>query len=163
MEGISHLTFICLDLEEMARVLVDGLGACEVYDSRAEHFSLSREKFFLLGGVWIAVMEGGPPLERSYQHVAFAVSAADLPRYRANLKPSEWRSARLVRGSKAKGSRCTSMILITTCSSCTVAAWSGVWPATPARALTIRPSRRRLAARLSAGVGPLGRRNRNVG
>ncbi|MGY3265783.1 FosX/FosE/FosI family fosfomycin resistance hydrolase [Lysobacter sp. HA35] len=86
MEGISHLTFICRDLEQMARVLVEGLGAREVYDSQSEQFSLSREKFFLLGGVWLAAMEGEPPLSRSYQHVAFAVSASDLPQYRAQLE-----------------------------------------------------------------------------
>ena len=86
MEGISHLTFICRNLEQMARMLVEGLGAREVYDSHAEQFSLSCEKFFLLGGVWLAVMEGVPPAERSYQHVAFAVSAPDLPTYRARLE-----------------------------------------------------------------------------
>lgn len=86
MEGISHLTFICRDLERMTRVLVDGLGAREVYDSGAEQFSLSREKFFVLGGTWLAVMEGASPAERSYQHVAFAVSESDLPRYRAQLE-----------------------------------------------------------------------------
>jgi catechol 2,3-dioxygenase-like lactoylglutathione lyase family enzyme len=86
MEGISHLTFICRDIEQMARMLVEGLGAREVYDSHAEQFSLSREKFFLLGGVWLAVMEGEPPAARSYQHVAFAVSEADLPDYRARLE-----------------------------------------------------------------------------
>ncbi len=36
-----------------------GLGAREVYDSHSRTFSLSREKFFLLGGVWIAAMERG--------------------------------------------------------------------------------------------------------
>jgi catechol 2,3-dioxygenase-like lactoylglutathione lyase family enzyme len=86
MEGISHVTFICRDLERMARLLVDGLGAREVYDSHGEQFSLSREKFFLLVGVWIAVMEGDPPAERSYQHIAFSVAQADLPHYRASLE-----------------------------------------------------------------------------
>ncbi|MGJ4803519.1 FosX/FosE/FosI family fosfomycin resistance hydrolase [Luteimonas sp. SDU82] len=86
MEGISHLTFICRDLERMTKVLVDGLGAREVYDSGAEQFSLSREKFFVLGGTWLAVMEGASPAERSYQHVAFAVAESDLPRYQAQLK-----------------------------------------------------------------------------
>jgi catechol 2,3-dioxygenase-like lactoylglutathione lyase family enzyme len=86
MEGIGHLTFICRDLEQMARVLVEGLGAREVYDSQSEQFSLSREKFFVLGGVWLAAMEGEPPVNRSYQHVAFSVSGSDLPQYRARLE-----------------------------------------------------------------------------
>lgn len=86
MKGISHITFIVRDLERMATFLCAGLGACEVYDSASRNFSLSREKFFLLGDIWIAAMEGEPPAERSYQHVAFAVDEADLPRYQARLE-----------------------------------------------------------------------------
>lgn len=86
MEGISHITFLVRDLERMAAFLCQGLDAREIYDSSNQNHSLSREKFFLLGGVWIAAMEGEPPAHRSYQHVAFAVSNADLPRYRANLQ-----------------------------------------------------------------------------
>lgn len=86
MQGISHLTFIVRDLGRMAQFLCKGLGAREVYDSTRHHFSLSREKFFVLGGVWLAAMEGEPPAERSYQHVAFAVDVSDLPRYKANLE-----------------------------------------------------------------------------
>ena len=85
MRGISHLTFIVRDLERMATFLCDGLGAREVYDSAGREFSLSREKFFELGGVWLAAMEGEPPAERSYQHVAFAVDEADIPVYSARL------------------------------------------------------------------------------
>ena len=84
IEGVSHITFIVRDLDRMATFLRDGLGAEEVYDSRAKNFSLSREKFFLLGGVWIAAMEG-QPTKRSYRHVAFKVSEADLPSYEARL------------------------------------------------------------------------------
>lgn len=86
MEGISHITFVVQDLERMATLLCHGLGAREIYDSAGQNYSLSREKFFLLGGVWIAAMEGEPPAQRSYQHVAFAVDDADLPRYQANLQ-----------------------------------------------------------------------------
>lgn len=86
MKGISHITFLCRDLERMARVLVEGLGAREVYDSGTEPFSLSREKFFLLGDVWLAAMEGEPPQDRTYAHVAFTVSADALPQYRARLE-----------------------------------------------------------------------------
>ena len=86
MEGISHITFIVKDLERMATLLCQGLGAREVYDSAGQDHSLSREKFFVLGGTWIAAMEGEPPAERSYQHVAFSVGEADLPKYHANLQ-----------------------------------------------------------------------------
>lgn len=84
--GISHLTFLVGDLERTARFFVEGLGAREVYDSGDRPHSLSREKFFELGGVWIATMQGEPPAERSYRHVAFRVAVADLPGYRARLE-----------------------------------------------------------------------------
>ncbi|ASR44222.1 FosX/FosE/FosI family fosfomycin resistance thiol transferase [Xanthomonas citri pv. mangiferaeindicae] len=86
ISGISHLTFVVRDLARTARLLVEGLGATEVYDSGDRPHSLSREKFFVLGGVWIAAMEGEPPAERSYGHVAFSVNAADLPGYRVRLE-----------------------------------------------------------------------------
>lgn len=86
VQGISHLTFVVRDLDRMARFLCDGLGAREVYDSGVRPFSLSPEKFFVLGGVWLAAMQGEPPSERSYQHVAFAVEASVLPAYRARLE-----------------------------------------------------------------------------
>ncbi|MDC7808091.1 FosX/FosE/FosI family fosfomycin resistance hydrolase [Luteimonas sp BLCC-B24] len=84
--GISHLTFLVRDLERTARLLVDGLGAREVYDSGERTHSLSPEKFFVLGGVWLVAMEGEPPAERSYRHVAFQVDAEDLPGYRTRLE-----------------------------------------------------------------------------
>ena len=85
IRGISHLTFIVRDLDRTARLLTEGLGAEEVYDSASRNFSLSREKFFLLCGVWLAFMEGSPA-GRSYRHVAFEVDAADLPRYETRLR-----------------------------------------------------------------------------
>lgn len=86
MHGLSHITFVVRDLDRMARLLCEGLGAREVYDSDGRNYSLSREKFFVLGGVWLAAMEGEPPTGRSYQHVAFAVDEAELPAYRARLE-----------------------------------------------------------------------------
>ena len=71
--GLSHLTFIVSDVDRTARLFCEGLGAQEVYDSQGRNFSLSREKFVLLGGLWLAFMEGEPPSERTYRHVAFAV------------------------------------------------------------------------------------------
>ena len=86
VKGLSHLTFIVANLERAARFFCDGLGAREVYDSAGREFSLSREKFFELGGLWLVAMQGEPPRERSYQHVAFAVAANDLPVYEARLR-----------------------------------------------------------------------------
>jgi fosfomycin resistance protein FosX len=80
IEGLSHLTFVSSDLDRMTRLLVEGLGGRVVYDSGDATFSLSRERFFDLGGLWIAVMEGAPLPDRSYNHVAFKVAEADIDR-----------------------------------------------------------------------------------
>jgi catechol 2,3-dioxygenase-like lactoylglutathione lyase family enzyme len=85
IEGISHITFIASDLERTANLLCAGLGAKEVYDSAKRNFSISREKFFTLGGVWLAVMEG-KPVARTYRHVAFKVDATELPALEARLR-----------------------------------------------------------------------------
>lgn len=86
VEGISHITFIVKDLERSARFLCEGLGASEIYDSRGKNFSQSREKFFVLGGTWLAFMEGAPPTERSYRHLAFKVSPESLPLFENRLR-----------------------------------------------------------------------------
>ncbi len=86
VQGISHITFIVRDLERTAKLLCDGLGAEEVYHSGDKTFSFAREKFFVLGGVWLAAMEGTPPTERSYRHVAFKVDEAELPLFEARLR-----------------------------------------------------------------------------
>ncbi len=65
------------DLDRTSELFRQALGAAEVYDSGDRQFSLAREKFFLLGGVWLAFMQG-EPIERSYRHVAFAVDDDDL-------------------------------------------------------------------------------------
>jgi fosfomycin resistance protein FosX len=86
IEGLSHITFIVKDLERMKLLFVGALGGKEIYDSGDKPFSISREKFFEVGGIWIAAMEGDPLAERTYNHVAFKVSADDLPRYRAAIE-----------------------------------------------------------------------------
>ncbi|UNK59137.1 FosX/FosE/FosI family fosfomycin resistance hydrolase [Pseudoxanthomonas daejeonensis] len=86
MRGISHVTFVVADLERTARLFGEGLGAREVYDSAGREHSISREKFFVLGDLWLVAMQGAPLADRSYRHVAFAVDAAELPGYRQRLQ-----------------------------------------------------------------------------
>lgn len=78
IEGLSHITFIVADLDRMEEVLVTVLGARRVYDSGEKTFSLSRERFFLVGEgeatLWIATMEGEPLPSRSYNHIAFKIA-----------------------------------------------------------------------------------------
>lgn len=78
MPKINHITLICKDLERTAALFRELLGAEEVYSSETKNFSLSKEKFLLVGELWIALMEGDP-LPRSYNHIAFSVQEEELP------------------------------------------------------------------------------------
>ena len=81
IEGLSHITFIARDLERTGALLTGVFGAEEIYASGEEKFSLSREKFFLVGGVWVAVMQGESLPWRSYNHVAFKIAETDFDLY----------------------------------------------------------------------------------
>lgn len=87
--GLSHVTFIVRDLDRMESILTGVLGAGRVYDSGDETFSLSPERFYLVGegatATWIAVMLGDVDLPQSYNHVAFQVDRRDLPALRERL------------------------------------------------------------------------------
>lgn len=78
IEGLSHLTFIVRDLNKMAEIVTKVLGGEEVYSSGDATFSTSREKFFIAGGIWLAVMEGESLPTRTYNHVAFKVDDQQL-------------------------------------------------------------------------------------
>lgn len=81
VEGLSHITFICRDLERMSVILKHVMEAQEIYDSGENTFSKSKEKFFTIGNVWVAVMEGESLTHRSYNHVAFKVPDSELDGY----------------------------------------------------------------------------------
>lgn len=85
IDGISHITLICKDLEKSAHLFRDLFDAVEVYSSETKQFSVSKEKFLLIGDLWIALMEG-EPLERSYNHMAFHIQEEDLSFFEAKIK-----------------------------------------------------------------------------
>lgn len=86
IEGLSHITFIVRDLDRMEVLLTTLLGARKVYDSGSRTFSLSRERFFLVGRLWIATMEGDPLPSRTYNHIAFKISDVDYDECLARIK-----------------------------------------------------------------------------
>jgi catechol 2,3-dioxygenase-like lactoylglutathione lyase family enzyme len=86
IEGLSHLTFVVRDLDRMTRILTGVFDAREVYCSGDETFSIAREKFFRVGALWIAVMEGEPLPSRSYNHVAFKIDEAEFDAYAAKVR-----------------------------------------------------------------------------
>ena len=69
--GLSHITFVVRDLAAMSRIMVEVLGGREVYSSGARQHSISAEKFFMVGDVWVAIMQGESLPTRTYNHVAF--------------------------------------------------------------------------------------------
>jgi len=86
IEGLSHITLITSDLERMGAIVEQVLDGKEIYSSGDDTFSLSREKFFLVGGVWIAVMEGESLPTRTYNHVAFKIAPSEIETYRARIE-----------------------------------------------------------------------------
>ena len=79
--GLSHITFIVNDLDRSTLFFNKVFGAKEIYSSGDKTYSLAKEKFFLIGGLWICAMEGTPPTERSYNHIAFQIQENEIDGY----------------------------------------------------------------------------------
>lgn len=74
----------------MEEVLSTIFNARKVYDSGTETFSLSKERFFLLGQgeepVWIATMEGEALPTRTYNHIAFRIDESEYEEYLGRIR-----------------------------------------------------------------------------
>jgi catechol 2,3-dioxygenase-like lactoylglutathione lyase family enzyme len=77
IKGLSHITFICKDIEKSAHMFKHIFDADKVYSSGNKTFSISKEIFLNIGGIWVAIMEG-ESIEKTYNHVAFQVNETDL-------------------------------------------------------------------------------------
>ena len=86
IEGLSHITFIVRDLDRTSSFLSGIFDAKEIYSSGDATFSISREKFFLIGGMWIAIMEGESLQERTYNHVAFKIPDEQFDEYKERVR-----------------------------------------------------------------------------
>ena len=86
IQGISHITFIVKDIENATRFFNSIFDAKEVYSSEEKAFSFSPEKFFLINGLWIVIMEGDSLKENTYNHIAFKISEADFDVYLRRIK-----------------------------------------------------------------------------
>jgi catechol 2,3-dioxygenase-like lactoylglutathione lyase family enzyme len=86
IKTLSHITITVRNVERTGKFLQTVFDAKEVYDSSKKNFSLSYEKFFVIGDIWIAVMEGEPLQKRSYNHVAFKVSDSEFDEYVSRIK-----------------------------------------------------------------------------
>lgn len=81
IEGLSHITFIVKDLDRTSNFLTSVFEAKEVYSSDERKFSYSKEKYFLINGLWLAIMEGEPLSEKTYNHIALKIAESDLEKY----------------------------------------------------------------------------------
>ena len=86
IEGLSHITLIVSNLDRMTSFLSEIFGAEEIYASGHETFSLSKEKFFLIGGVWVAIMEGDSLHEKTYNHIAFKIPDEQFDAYAERVR-----------------------------------------------------------------------------
>jgi len=86
INGISHLTFIVQDIEKATLFFKKIFSAEIVYDSGGQTFSLSRERFFLIGNLWIVAMQGKPLSENTYNHIAFQINECDFDDYKERIE-----------------------------------------------------------------------------
>ncbi|HBI6126542.1 TPA: FosX/FosE/FosI family fosfomycin resistance thiol transferase [Listeria monocytogenes] len=86
ISGLSHITLIVKDLNKTTAFLQNIFNAEEIYSSGDKTFSLSKEKFFLIAGLWICIMEGDSLQERTYNHVAFQIQSEEVDEYTERIK-----------------------------------------------------------------------------
>ncbi|MFQ3612663.1 MAG: FosX/FosE/FosI family fosfomycin resistance thiol transferase [Cyanobacteriota bacterium] len=80
------MTFIVRDVRRMARILIQVLEAEEVYSSQSPTAVGPEEKFFLIGELWVAILQGDPLPTKTYNHIAFKIPEAALPEYRRRVE-----------------------------------------------------------------------------
>ncbi|WP_061320861.1 FosX/FosE/FosI family fosfomycin resistance hydrolase [Clostridium botulinum] len=86
IEGVSHITFIVNNLDKTTQLFKELFNAKEIYYSGERKHSLFKERFFIIGNQWIAIMEDTNTLNRTYHHVAFKISDSDVDSYLSKIK-----------------------------------------------------------------------------
>ncbi|EOW6236327.1 fosfomycin resistance hydrolase FosX [Listeria monocytogenes] len=86
ISGLSHITLIVKDLNKTTAFLQNIFNAEEIYSSGDKTFSLSKEKFFLIAGLWICIMEGDSLQERTYNQIAFQIQSEEVDEYTERIK-----------------------------------------------------------------------------
>jgi fosfomycin resistance protein FosX len=78
VKNINHIALACEDLEKTSHLLQHIFSAELLKETRDE-------KFLKLSSFWVVLIKG-KALEKSYNHIAFQVDAADLPEFEEKLK-----------------------------------------------------------------------------
>lgn len=86
INGISHITLLVRDLHVAGDFLKDIFGAEEIYSSGDRRFSIANEKYFLIGNVWVCLMEGDALPVRTYNHIAFSIPDSAFDGYVDKLR-----------------------------------------------------------------------------
>ena len=86
IEGVSHITFIVKNLDKTTQLFKELFNAKEVYYSGEKKHSLFKERFFIIGNQWIAIMEDTNIVNRTYHHVAFKISDSDIDSYLSKIE-----------------------------------------------------------------------------
>ena len=84
--GLSHITRIVRDVDRTGALYKDLFEAQEVYASGDVPFSISRERFFLICGIWFCIMEGAPLPIETYNHIAFQIQPEQMDAYREKIQ-----------------------------------------------------------------------------
>jgi fosfomycin resistance protein FosX len=86
IDGLSHITLIVPDLDEMQHFLEGTFKANCVYCSGKTQLSVSETRFFDIGGVWVAIIKGEPLVGQTYNHIAFKIADADFEACQSRLE-----------------------------------------------------------------------------
>lgn len=81
IENISHITFVVKNLDKTTELFKELFKAEEVYYSGEDKHSLFKERFFIIGKQWIAVMEDTNIINRTYHHIAFKIADTEVEYY----------------------------------------------------------------------------------
>ena len=79
------MTFIVHDLEQASLFWERIFEAKETYSSSRNIYSLSKERFYSVNGLWICIMEGETLSEHTYNHIAFQINDCDYDDYLARI------------------------------------------------------------------------------
>ena len=84
IKKISHITLICKDIDKTGIFLKEIFGAIEHYANDKNVYSVSKERFFKAGDLWMVTMEG-EPIVRTYNHIAFEADITKADELRDKL------------------------------------------------------------------------------
>jgi len=86
IEGLSHITFTVRNADKTAELFNKIFNAKEIYYNGEKRHSLFKERFFVVGGQFITVIQDRNTINRTYHHVAFKISNSDVESYLEKIK-----------------------------------------------------------------------------